>query len=108
MLEMSGNPSAVRLGLELLSNGGSVSLLGIPSGDIPLNLAEEVIFKGITIHGITGRKMYETWYQCQSFLLKNAKAVDPIITHHFNLDLVEEGLKLMEGNLAGKVLLEVC
>ena len=107
LLEMSGNSNALRMGLNLLGNGGHVSLLGIPAKEIPLNLAEEVIFKGITIHGITGRKMYETWYQCQSFLLKNGESINPIITHTLPFDRLEEGFNLMETNQAAKVLIEV-
>lgn len=107
LLEMSGNMGAIKLGLDVICNGGAVSMLGIPSGDIPLNLAEEVIFKGITIHGITGRKMYETWYQCESFLLKYGKCIEPIITHQLSIDRIEEGLLLMEKNQAVKVLIDI-
>lgn len=107
LLEMSGNINAIKIGLDVLCNGGSVSFLGIPSREIPLNLAEEVIFKGITIHGITGRRMYETWYQCQNFLLRNGKSIEPIITHTFNMEDANEGFTLMENNKAVKVLLHV-
>lgn len=107
LLEMSGNINAIRLGLDILSNGGTVSLLGIPHGEIPLDLANEVIFKGITIHGITGRKMYETWYQTDSFLQKNGKSIEPVITHCLNLSDIEHGLQLMEQSKAVKVLLNI-
>jgi len=107
LLEMSGNSQSLRLGLELLSNGGSVSLLGIPSREVSINLAEQVIFKGITIHGITGRKMFETWYQCESFLLKSGKVIDPIITHVLDFEDIEKGFIDMEANRAIKVLLKV-
>lgn len=106
-LEMSGNGQSLRLGLELLSNGGEVSLLGIPPREVELNLAEQIIFKGITIRGITGRRMFETWYQCESFLLKNGKVIDPIITHVLDLEDVEKGFMEMEANKAIKVLLKV-
>lgn len=107
LLEMSGHPGALRTGLDLLSKGGDCSLLGIPSNDVSLNLAELIIFKGIHIHGITGRKMYETWYQCQSFLLKTGNLIDPIITHHLKFDQFQEGFDLMEKNLAAKVVLDL-
>jgi len=70
-------------------------------------LAEEVIFKGITIRGITGRKMYETWYQCENFLLKNGKTIEPVITHYMDMERIEEGFLYMESNQAVKVLLEI-
>lgn len=107
LLEMSGHPGALRTGLELLSKGGSCSLLGIPAKEAPLNLAELVIFKGITLHGITGRRMYETWLQCQSFLLKTGDLIDPIITHQLPFDQFEEGFRLMENSRAAKVVLEL-
>lgn len=107
LLEMSGNVNSIKLGLDVLCNGGTVSLLGIPPSDIPLNLAEQIIFKGITIHGITGRRMYETWYQCEKFLLKSGKLIDPIITHSVNIDDIEKGFELMETNRAVKVLVRI-
>lgn len=107
LLEMSGNTGAIRLGLDVLSNGGTVSMLGIPSREIPLNIAEEIIFKGITIHGITGRRMYETWYQCESFLKTSAKWIDPVITHTLKLEEAEKAFQMMENNEAVKVLLEI-
>lgn len=107
LLEMSGNAGALHLGLDVLCNGGIVSLLGIPSREISLNLAEQVIFKGITLHGITGRRMYETWYQCESFLKTSAKSIDPIITHTLKLEEAEKAFLMMENNEAVKVLLEI-
>jgi len=106
-LEMSGNPGALRKGLDLLSKGGTASLLGIPEREVPINIADEIIFKGITIHGITGRRMFETWYQCQSFLLKDGKTIEPIITHTLSIDNIEDGFHLMENNLAAKVLVDI-
>lgn len=107
LLEMSGNESALHMGLNLLRNGGDASLLGIPQRQVPIDLAREVIFKGITIRGITGRRMYETWYQCQNFLLKNGNSIDPIITHTFDMKDIEKGFRLMEANEAVKVMVRV-
>jgi len=107
LLEMSGNAGSLRLGLDLLSNGGTASFLGIPEREVPINIAEEIIFKGITIHGITGRRMFETWYQCQSFLLKDGKTIDPIITHTLSIDDIDQGFQLMENNLAAKIVITI-
>ncbi|HHW49322.1 MAG TPA: L-threonine 3-dehydrogenase [Clostridiaceae bacterium] len=107
LLEMSGSSSALCVGLDLLGNGGSVSLLGIPPNNISINLAEKVIFKGITLHGITGRRMYETWYQCESFLLNHGNLIDPIITHCIDIEDIENGFRWMEANEAVKVLLKI-
>lgn len=107
LLEMSGNVNSIRLGLDVLCNGGTVSMLGIPSREITLNIADEIVFKGITIHGITGRRMYETWYQCESFFERHGKLIDPVITHQITLEDVEAGFRLMEENRAVKVLVNV-
>lgn len=106
-LEMSGNPKALHMGLRLLRKGGTASLLGIPETEISIDIAEEIIFKGISIHGINGRHIFETWYQCQDFLLKYGKSIDPIITDIISFDRVESGFSLMEKNKAAKVLLEL-
>lgn len=107
LLEMSGYSKSIRMGLDVLCNGGNASLLGIPGGEVSINLAEEIIFKGITIYGITGRRMYETWYQCESFLLKHGSSIEPVITHVMDLDDVEQGFLKMEKGEAAKVLLKV-
>lgn len=107
LLEMSGSASSIGLGLDLLCNGGIVSMLGIPPKEIPINLAEQIIFKGVTMHGITGRKMFETWYQCESFLKRSGRIIDPIITHTIAFEDIENGFLLMEQNQAVKVLAEV-
>src|SRR5207245_7167116 len=63
VLEMSGAEAAIRQGFEAATNGGRVSLLGLPSRPITLDLNNEIIFKGLTVYGITGRRMFETWYR---------------------------------------------
>ena len=106
LLEMSGNPNGLRLGFRLLNSGGTASLLGIPEGAVSINISDDIVFKGITIHGITGRRIFETWYQCESFLLKEGKVVDPVITHYVTMDNIEEEFILMENNMAAKVLVQ--
>ena len=66
LLEMSGHAAAIRQGFRLLRNGGRASLLGLPSKPVELDLADAVIFKGATVHGINGRQMYETWLQAEA------------------------------------------
>jgi len=107
LIEMSGSADALHLGLDVIGNGGSVSLLGIPTKKVPLDIANKIIFKGITIKGITGRKVFETWYQCEKFLLKNGKLIEPVITHYFDMEEIEKGFYLMENNKAAKVLLNI-
>jgi len=106
MLEMSGHPQAIVEGFRCVRNGGEVSLLGIPAGEVSLPWAEQVVFKGLTIHGINGRKMFDTWYQCESFLRREPKLIEPLITHRLRFDQFEEGIAAMQNGSACKVVLD--
>jgi len=104
LLEMSGNESAINDGLKCLANGGEVALLGIPSRPITMDLAAGVVFKGATLHGINGRKMFETWYQGQA-LIQSGLDLKPLITHRFDLTQIDEGMELMKAGQCGKIVL---
>jgi threonine 3-dehydrogenase len=106
VLEMSGNVKGFRQAFRLIRNGGHICLLGIPPGEVPLRWADDVIFKGITIHGISGRRMYDTWYQCQTFLLHNRLRLDPLITHIIPADDFQRGFQLLKEGKAAKVVLK--
>jgi L-threonine 3-dehydrogenase len=103
VLEMSGNPQAIVDGFEAAANAGRVSLLGIPTKEVSLDLTNQIIFKGLRVEGITGRKMYETWYQMKGLL--NQKRIDlaAVITHRFTLDQYEEAFRLMNQGQCGKI-----
>jgi threonine 3-dehydrogenase len=105
VLEMSGNPKAIRQGFQVVTNGGSVSLLGIPSDEITLDLARDVIFKGITVHGIIGRKMYETWHQIRAFLSSGLFDPRPVITDRIPYTEYDAGMQAIKNGSAGKVVL---
>ena len=81
LLEMSGNPLAIRHGFAALRNGGTVALLGLPVEPVEFDLPNDIIFKGVTVLGINGRRMFETWYQVENFVLSNRLDLDSIITH---------------------------
>jgi threonine 3-dehydrogenase len=68
VLEMAGHPDAIRTAFDIIRRGGRISLLGLTSKPIRLNLSEDIIFKGLTIQGINGRRMYQTWYQMTALL----------------------------------------
>ncbi|MBV8116909.1 MAG: L-threonine 3-dehydrogenase [Candidatus Eremiobacteraeota bacterium] len=106
LLEMSGSASALDLGLQALRNGGTAALLGIPSNPITLDLADRVIFKGVTLLGINGRRMFETWYQMEA-LVKSGR-VDPraVITHVLPYDAFDRAFELMANGEAVKVVLD--
>ena len=104
---MSGNERAINDGLEAMRNGGRAALLGLPSGKVKLDLSKNVIFKGITLIGVNGRRMFETWYQMESLVLSGRMNFDSIITHHLPLEQWETGFKLMQSGEAIKVILQI-
>lgn len=105
--EMSGVPAALRHALAAVRLGGRVHLLGIPKGEVPVNLATDVIFKGITVYGVIGRKMYETWHQMRRFLATGVFDPRPVITHRFPLARIDDALTAIRSGDAGKVILEI-
>ena len=102
-LEMSGNPSAFHDMLKNMHHGGRIALLGIPSTDTSIDWTQ-VIFKGLTIKGIYGREMFETWYKMSS-MLQSGLMIEPIITHRFALTDYQEAFELMSSGQTGKVIL---
>jgi threonine 3-dehydrogenase len=105
VLEMSGSPEAMRDGLAALRNGGRLSLLGLPKESFDLDWNRLVIFKGVTIHGIIGRRMYETWYLMDNLLGSGRLDLKPAITHVMPMQGFEAAIELLRSGKAGKVVL---
>lgn len=105
--EMSGQPEAVVQAFRAARLGGRVNLLGLPKGAVSVDLASDVIFKGLTVYGVIGRRMYETWNQMRSFLGSGLLDPTPVITHTFRLDEIDEALATIRSGEAGKVILEI-
>jgi threonine 3-dehydrogenase len=103
-LEMSGVPSAFSDMLDKMNHGGKVAMLGIPPQDVSVDW-NKVIFKGLTIKGIYGREMFETWYKMVS-LLQSGLDLSPIITHQLAVDDFQKGFEIMGSGQSGKVLLD--
>jgi threonine 3-dehydrogenase len=106
VLEMSGSEAGIRNAFQMVRPGGEVALLGIPSSDIHLNLSESIIFKGVTVRGINGRLMYETWYQCERFLMEQKLDVSPLITHRLPFKNYKDAFGLLQNGEAVKILME--
>jgi len=102
-MEMSGNPSAFRDMLRSMHHGGNIALLGIPPDETSIDW-NQVIFKGLTIKGIYGREMFETWYKMSS-MLQSGLNIEPIITHRFPLNDYQQAFELMESGQSGKIIL---
>jgi threonine 3-dehydrogenase len=105
--EMSGVPSAVHQAFAAVARGGRVHLLGIPNGETPVDFAGEIIFKGITVYGVIGRKMYETWHQMRRYLTAGLLDPRPVITHQFPLAKIDDALAAIRAGDAGKIILEI-
>jgi threonine 3-dehydrogenase len=104
VLEMSGASAALHQGLGAVTNGGRVSLLGTHAVPATIDLSKEVIFKGIRIYGITGRRLFDTWYRTTA-LLEEGLDVSPIITHRLPLADYAKAFDLVASGHAGKIVL---
>ena len=107
VLEMSGVPSAVHQAFALVRVGGRVQMLGIPSRPIDIDFASEIIFKGLTIYGVVGRRMYHTWIEMTRFLRAGEFDPRPVITHRFPLEQYDAAIAAIKSGEAGKVVFEI-
>ncbi|HOS46802.1 MAG TPA: L-threonine 3-dehydrogenase, partial [Paludibacter sp.] len=102
-LEMSGSPQAFQDMLKNMYNGSKISLLGILPNTTTVNW-DDIIFKALTIKGIYGREMWETWYQMEQMLISGID-LSPVITHRFHIDDFQQGFDVMDSGMCGKVIL---
>jgi threonine 3-dehydrogenase len=103
-LEMSGNPAAFRSMLGNMSHGGKIAMLGIPNQEMSINW-NQVIFNMLTLKGIYGREMYETWYK-MTVMLESGLDIKPVITHRLEWQEYEKGFEAMSTGNCGKVILD--
>lgn len=106
-LEMSGHPDAFKQALRLSANAGQVVLLGIPPTPVSIDLADDLLFKGLEVYGVTGRLIWDTWYRTEAFLIRHGDALDPMLTHTFPLARFENAMDMIQTGRCGKVLLEM-
>jgi threonine 3-dehydrogenase len=104
-LEMSGNPVALKDMIANMSHGGKIAILGIPSKEMPMDW-RQVIFNMITIKGIYGREMYDTWYK-MSVMIESGLDISPVITHRFAFEDFQQGFDAMISGQTGKVVLDL-
>jgi len=103
-LEMSGNPSALNMMIETMVHGGKIAMLGIQPDKTGVDW-DAVVFKGMTIQGIYGRKMFETWYKLQT-MIQSGMDISPVITHRMPYSDFQEGFDIMRSGKSGKVILD--
>ncbi len=107
VLEMSGAAGAFDQSFRALRNGGTAALLGLPAKPVTFDFTEHIIFKGCTVLGINGRRMFETWYQMEELLLSGRLELDEIITHEFPLSEYRAGFETMISGEGIKVVLGI-
>ena len=103
-LEMSGSESAFNQMLDAMNHGGRIAALGIPPGPMTLDI-NDVVFKGLAVHGIYGRRIFETWYKMAA-MLQSGLDVGMVITHRFSIERFDEAFAAVAAGQTGKVLLE--
>jgi threonine 3-dehydrogenase len=104
VLEMAGHPDAIRTAFNIVRRGGRISLLGLTSKPISLNFSEDIIFKGITLQGINGRRMYQTWYQMTALLKAGKLDLHPVITDRIAMRDFSKGMERLKTGEASKIL----
>jgi threonine 3-dehydrogenase len=100
---MSGNPAALRDMIDSMCHGGKIAMLGIPTESVPFDWTK-VVFSMLTIKGIYGREMYETWYK-MTVMLETGLNIKPAITHRFHFSEFEKGFEVMMSGKSGKVII---
>ncbi len=103
--EFSGNKTAIEQSFKYLKAGGGLSMLGIPSKDIDIDVANDIVFKGIQIYGVVGRRIYETWYQVKDLIDNELLDLDKIITHTMPMSKALEAMEIMGSGNSGKIVL---
>lgn len=103
--EFSGNKTAIEQAFKYLKAGGGMSMLGLPSENICLNISDDIVFKGAHVYGVVGRRIYDTWYQVKDLIDNNLLHLDKIITHQFPLSKINEAAEVMNNKNCGKIIL---
>lgn len=107
VLEFSGAAPAFQQALKVVRPGGGVHLLGLYSNSVSVNLSDDVIMRGVTLYGITGRRMFRTWYEMGGILKSGNVDLKPLVTHRFPLDEYEKALEVVRSRQCGKVVFEM-
>ena len=105
LLEMSGAPAAIDQGFRLLKPGGDAALLGVAPAPFKFDWNHHIVFKAARVLGISGRKLWQTWYQARGLIRSGAVDLTPLVTHHFKLSEYEKAFDAMVSGNSGKVML---
>ena len=105
VLEMSGAPSAIDSAFRGVRNGGRITLFGIPSSPVRIDVAESMIFKNLTVLALNGRRIFDTWYKTRWMMESGVVNLKPLITHEMGIDRIEEAMQLLADGDACKIIL---
>ena len=105
LLEISGSNEALNQGLRSISHGGDVAFLGLFPGDVKVTLNENIVFKGLSLRGITGRLIWETWRQVDDLIYTKGFNPKDLLTHSFKIEEYKEAFELMKKGVSGKIAL---
>jgi len=103
--DFSGNKIAIESAFKYVKAGGAISILGIPNENIELDFASDIVFKGISIYGVTGRRIYQTWNQVKELIDNNKLHLEKIVTHYFPMSKANEAAEIMGSGNCGKIIL---
>jgi threonine 3-dehydrogenase len=104
LIEMSGHPTAIHQGFQMLRAGGRASLLGVSSQPVTFDLVNDIVFKGVTVQGIYGRKMFETWVQMTALLKAGRLNLEPLFRERMGLERYVDAFSMLEAGQASKIL----
>ncbi len=107
VLEIAGARASIQAAIKSAKLGGEVVMIGIPNSDIPVNFAEDVVFRSLSIYGITGRRIWDSWFKMRGLLRSGRLNVEPLVTHQFDFNDYEKGFELMQTGRCGKVVLNL-
>ncbi len=103
--DFSGNKTAIETAFKYLKPGGGFAILGIPNEKIMVDVTNDIVFKGTSVYGVTGRRIYDTWYQVKDLIDNKRLHLDKIITHQFPLSQINEAAEIMGSKNCGKIVL---
>lgn len=106
-MEIAGTPEAIMAAIHSVKMAGEVVLIGIPNREVPIDIAADVVFRSVSIHGVTGRRIWDSWFKMRGLLVSGGLNVEPVITHSFPFEEYEKGFKLMQTGNCGKVILNL-
>lgn len=107
VIELSGSVAGTKTGFEVIGKGGWISLIGLHSQEVPLDLVRNVIYKEVTVYGITGREMFESWYLADGLISSGKINIKGVITDQFPLEKAEEAILTAKKGECGKVIISI-